>query len=127
MVRKLCCTMQDRDRGYMLLGLVEVDGALAGGKRAVLFAVERRGQGAGYLAVRRSAPTRGAATPRTGVDFHIKWNRFPRLIGCLKSGFPGLRRLIVTKYHAWLTQNMVLFALNSCRINVLPQGRRALI
>ena len=46
------------------------------------------------------------------VVFHIKWNRFPRLFGCLKSGFPCLRQLIVTKYHAWLTQNMVLFALN---------------
>ncbi len=74
MVRKLCCTMQDRDRGYMLLGLVEVDGALAGGKRAVLFAVERRGQGAGYLAVRRwddrhrraEQPLRGRETGPSG-------------------------------------------------------------
>ena len=46
------------------------------------------------------------------VVFHIKWNRFPRLFGCLKSGIPGLRQLIVTKQHAWITQNMVLFALN---------------
>ena len=51
--------MGDRDRRYWLKGLVEVNDALVGGKRgrgvagkkSVVFAVERRGNGTGYLAV----------------------------------------------------------------------------
>lgn len=62
MLRKLRRAMGDRDRAYWLTGLVEADDALVGGKRPgkrgrgaggkqpVLFAVERRGERAGFLA-----------------------------------------------------------------------------
>lgn len=62
MLRKLRRAMGDRDRGCWLSGLVETDDALVGGKRPgkcgrgaagkqpVLFAVERRGERAGFLA-----------------------------------------------------------------------------
>lgn len=62
MLRKLRRAMGDRDRAYWLSGLVEADDALVGGKRSgkrgrgaegkrpVLFAVERKGDRAGFLA-----------------------------------------------------------------------------
>ena len=62
MLRKLRRAMGDRDRCYWLSGLVEADDALVSGKRAgkrgrgaegkrpVLFAVERKGDRAGFLA-----------------------------------------------------------------------------
>ena len=62
MLRKLRRAMGDRDRSYWLTGLVEADDALVGGRRAgkrgrgaegkqpVLFAVERKGERAGFLA-----------------------------------------------------------------------------
>ena len=58
MLRKLRRAMGDRERAYWLTGLVEADDALVGGKRGrgaagkrpVLFAVERRGGRAGFLA-----------------------------------------------------------------------------
>ena len=62
MLRKLRRVMGDRDLGYSLSGLVEVDDALVGGKQPgkrgrgasgkspLLLAVERRGKGAGFLA-----------------------------------------------------------------------------
>ena len=62
MLRKLRQVMGDRNRAYVLEGLVEADDAYVGGRRAgkrrrgaagkkpVLFAVERRAKGMGFMA-----------------------------------------------------------------------------
>ena len=62
MLRKLRQAMGNRDRAYWLDGIVEVDDAYVGGRRAgkrgrgaegkttVLFAVQKRGKGAGFMA-----------------------------------------------------------------------------
>jgi len=62
MLRKLRVAMGDRDRGYKLTDLIELDDAYIGGKRSggkrgrgaegkrpVLFAVEKREEGAGFM------------------------------------------------------------------------------
>ena len=104
MLRKLRVAMGDRDRGYDLQGLVELDDALVGGRRrgkrgrgaagktAVLFAVERRQKGAGYLAAK--------AVPRVDQQQVQAFSERLSAHATVRSdGLPALRALAHTHQH----------------------------
>ena len=118
MLRKLRRAMGDRDRSCWLTGLVEADDALVGGRRAgkrgrgaegkqpVLFAVERRGERAGFLAAQVvegvSHEQVGAFSRRLGDGLRVRSDAFRGLTAMARDHTHEPRPTPPDKADEWL-------------------------
>ena len=126
MLRKLRQAMGDRDRAYWLDGIVEVDDAYVGGRKAgkrgrgaegktvVLLAVEKRGEGAGYLAAQavnqfNQKRVRQFAE-RIAPDAQIRSDAFSALKGLADHHLHDARVTPAEKVDQWLPTVHIVIA-----------------